>query len=79
MDTPGPPGAISRRTGGEEMCQACLALARRRSDTSDQDSGGWLSRPAPQRFNGVVDWADAAQAEPDLNASAPPDENRDPA
>jgi hypothetical protein len=54
------------------MCQACLALAHRRSGTSpDDDGGGWLARPAPSRFAAAADWVeeppadDPPDAEPD--------------
>jgi hypothetical protein len=43
------------------MCQACLALARRRSGAS-----GWPlaegAPPAPARFAAAAEWADAPQA-----------------
>lgn len=46
------------------MCQACLALASRRSKASpDDDGGGWLARPAPSRFAAAADWAEEPPAD----------------
>lgn len=55
------------------MCQACLALARRRSGASSwplADSGA----EAPGRFAAAAEWADDAQ---DAQADAPPPSDED--